>query len=300
MGEITEALRRAREEANRKILLRRGPDRRPAAAEQEAARTAIPTTSDESSPPLSPPVDAAVRGHESAVHIPDSKRGSWAERAVLVDQSGRFGVQFRQFALRVGSELERLGTRAVLITSAMTQDGKTTTACNLALAMASMAGGRRIALVELDLRRPSMSEALGVRCPQKGFERVLQGTAQLESAVLHSDAGVDLFLVARSVDKAHEVLARRECGASIRAIVASYDQIVIDAPPVLAVPDVSLIISHVEACVTVARVGATPLSAFRAMTDVLPSDKIIGAFLNNAHSRRDSSRYNYYYDSRIE
>jgi hypothetical protein len=69
---------------------------------------------------------------------------------------------------------------------------------------------------------------------------------------------------------------------------------------VLAVPDVSLIISHVEACVTVARVGATPLSAFRAMTDVLPSDKIIGAFLNNAHSRRDSSRYNYYYDSRIE
>jgi Mrp family chromosome partitioning ATPase len=116
--------------------------------------------------------------------------------------------------------------------------------------------------------------------------------------VLRSDAGVDLFLVGRPVDKAHEILARPECGAAIRALLRSYDQIVFDTPPVLAVPDVSLVIPHVEACVTVARAGATPLSAFRGMTDVLPPEKIIGAFVNNARSRRDVARYDYYYGSR--
>jgi Mrp family chromosome partitioning ATPase len=298
MGEITEALRRARQESNRGIESRRAPDRRSDAAPEAADGTSAPPAFGESSPPFGSPLEAGVRGGDSDVHIPDSKKGTWAGRAVLADPHGRFAVHFRQFALRVGSELQRRGTRAVLVTSAVNQDGKTTTACNLALAMASMAAGRRIALVELDLRRPVMSEALGVAHPRTGFECALRGEAPLEAAVLRSDAGVDLFLVAKPVDKAHEVLARPECGASIRALVRSYDQIVFDAPPVLAVPDVSLVIPHVEACVTVARTGATPLSAFRAMIGGLPSEKIIGAFVNNARSHRDFARYDYYYDSR--
>jgi Mrp family chromosome partitioning ATPase len=298
VGEIADALRRARQESNRGIEPRRAPDQRPEAAQEAAARTAMPPASGESSPPLGPPLEAAVRAGDSDVHIPDLKKGSWAGRAVLADPHGRFAMHFRQFALRVGRELERRGTRAVLVTSAVNQDGKTTTACNLALAMASMAAGRRIALVELDLRRPAMFQALGVARPKRGFECVLRGEALLEAAVLRSDAGVDLFLVAKPVDKAHEVLARPECGASIRALVRSYDQIVFDTPPVMVVPDVSLIIPHVEACVTVARAGATPLSAFRAMIEVLPSEKIIGAFVNNARSSRDFAQYDRYYDSR--
>ena len=300
MGEITDALRRARQESERGIESRRASDQRPDATQEAAARTAMPPGSGESSPPLDPPLEAAVRGGESDVHIPDLKEGPWAGHAVLADQHGRFAVHFRQFALRVGRELERRGTRAVLVTSAMNQDGKTTTACNLALAMASMAAGRRIALVELDLRRPAISQALGVPRPKAGFGfgRVLRGEAPLEAAVLRTDAGVDLFLVERPVDKAHEILARPECSASIRALLRSYDQIVFDTPPVLAVPDVSLIVPHVEACLTVARAGATPLSAFRAMIEVLPSEKVIGAFVNNAHAHRDLARYNHYYDSR--
>jgi tyrosine-protein kinase Etk/Wzc len=131
-----------------------------------------------------------------------------------------------------------------------------------------------------------------------GFGRVLRGEASLESVALPTDAGVDLFLIGRPVDKAHEILARPECSASIRAFARSYDRIVFDSPPVLAVPDVSLILPHLEACITVARAGATPLSAFRAMTDVLPPEKIIGAFVNSAHSHRDRARYDSYYDSR--
>jgi len=280
VGEITEALRRAREEANRAAELRRTADQRTAAEGGTAAGTAMPTVPGEPSVAL----EAVSGGAEPDVHIPDSKEGAWAGRAVLVDEHGRFAVQFRQFALRVGGELERRNTPAVLITSAVNQDGKTTTACNLALAMASMAAGRRIALVELDLRRPAIAQALGVPRPEVGFGRVLRGEAPLEAVVLHTDVGVDLFLTGRPVDKAHEILARPECGASIRALARSYDQIVLDTPPVLAVPDVSLIIPHVEACITVARAGATPLSAFRAMTDLLPSEKIIGAFVNNAPS----------------
>lgn len=297
MGEITEALRRAREEATRGEEPGQTPDRRPASAREASARP-VPPVFGESSPPPAAPLEAADDERSGELHIPDTKEGAWAARAVLADQHGRFAVQFRQFALRVGSELERRGTRAVLVTSSVNQDGKTTTACNLALAMASMAAGRRVALVELDLRRPSICQALAVARPKTGFERVLRGEASLEAAALRSSAGVDLFLISKPADKAHEILARPECGASIRALLRSYDQIVCDTPPVLAVPDVSLIIPHVEACIAVARAGSTPLSAFRAMIDVLPSEKIIGAFVNSAHAQRDVARYDYYHDSR--
>ena len=62
----------------------------------------------------------------------------------------------------------------------------------------------------------------------------------------------------------------------------------------LVVPDVSLILPHVEACVTVVRNCATPLSAIRGMLDILPEEKIVGAFLNDAREPRHFGSYDYY------
>jgi Mrp family chromosome partitioning ATPase len=216
---------------------------------------------------------------------------------VLAQHGEKFAERFRQFGLRLVRELESRQTRVVLITSALQKEGKTTVACNLSLALASMAAGRRIALVELDLRRPSICERLGLAPPPVGFERVLAGEVPLDAACQRSDSGVDLFLIGKPAEKAHQMLARTELGSVLTELNERYDTTVLDTPPVLAVPDVSLILPHVEACVTVVRNRSTPLSAIRGMLDVLPEEKVVGAFLNDARERH-FGHYDYYSNDR--
>jgi len=286
VGEITDALRRAREEA-----------KRPVEADAPGPLIDEPVLSTAPAAPKADEFRQRPARRATDIHIPHSKEGSWVARAVLIDQHGPYSAHYRHFALRLGSELEQRDTRVVLVTSAVGQDGKTTTACNLALAFASMTAARRVAIVELDLRRPTIAKVLGFALPEVGIEHVLLGEASLASSCLHCDDGMDIYSVAAPRDNAHEILARPELGVLIRNLAEPYDIVVLDTPPVLPVPDVSLILPHVEACVTVVRVGATPRAAFRTMLDLIPQEKVAGAFLNNASKRKDFSQYDYHSDS---
>jgi len=157
-----------------------------------------------------------------------------------------------------------------------------------------MSAGRRVALIELDLRRPSISEDLSLGRPPVGLERVLTGEVPLDAACQRSDTGVDLFVVDEPVKNAHEILARREIGDVLGELNERYETTIIDTPPVLVVPDVSLILPHVEACVAVIRNRTTPMSGIRAMLNVLPRQKVTGAFLNDSTEPRHFGTYDYY------
>jgi len=291
MGEITDALKRAREEskgqrpqgvAPRMPIVESGDS--PPGSLDEAPRFT----------PRAEPIEEESAVDRDVVRIDRTQTGSWAARAVVADQRGRFAACYRQFALRLGGELARRDTGMVLVTSSVSQDGKTTTACNLALAFASMAAGRRIALVELDLRRPSIGSALGLPVPEVGFEQVLWGNASLADVRQPTDVGVDLYLVGQPDENAHEVLARPELAKVLQRLSDRYDTVVCDTPPVLVVPDVSLIIPNVDACVAVARSGATPLSAFRSMAEILPKEKLVGVFVNDERKRKELVQHYYY------
>lgn len=283
MGEIADALRRAREEAKRPVEANA-----PGPVIEEPVFLAAPTAL------KGEEVEGRPARRATDVHIPHSKDGSWVARAVLIDQQGPYSAYYRHFALRLGSDLKERNARTVLVTSAVGQDGKTTTACNLTLALASMTAARRVALVELDLRRPTIATALGFGLPEVGVEQVLLGEAPLASACLQCDDGLDIYPVRIPRDNAHEILADSAIGAMMRDLTRIYDIVVLDTPPVLPVPDVSLILPHVEACITVARAGSTPLSAFRAMLELLPQEKVVGAFLNDAARRKDFAQYDYH------
>jgi len=290
VGEITDALRRAREEAKRPVEA----DALDPPVEAAIAPPVIPVT-----PAATIPDETRGRLARRAtdIHISHSKEGPWVARAVVADDHGPYSGHYRQFALRLLGELKQRDSHVVLVASAVAQDGKTTTACNLALAFASMAAGRRVAIVELDLRRPTLGPALDIPLPEIGIERVLLGEAPLASACLHSDDGVDIFPVVTRCENVHEILARPALGELMRNLAQSYEVVVLDTPPVLAVPDVSLILPHVKACITVARAGATPLSAFRAMLELIPREKIAGAFINGVTRGRDYQQYGYYSSS---
>jgi Mrp family chromosome partitioning ATPase len=184
--------------------------------------------------------------------------------------------------------------KSVLVTSPVRSEGKTFTACNLALALASMAAGGRIALLELDARRPSVSRGLGV-APRTGIEEVLAGEAALEGARVRTELpSLDLYLVRESPTQAHEILALPSLETVFWELGTRYDAIVVDSPPTLLVPDVSLILGHVDACIAVVRAGSSRIRAAREMFEQLPREKLLGVFVNDIGTPLRSEKYDYY------
>lgn len=293
MGEITDALRRAK--------IRRDPRRETESSDASASREStivragldIPLRAERAAPEAIPTGEVAEEDVQIAP-IPRTRSGPWPTRAVLLDPRQHHTERFRRFAVRVRQELKRHGMTSVLITSPVRSEGKTFTACNLALALASMAAGGRIALLELDTRRPSASQGLGVS-PAVGIEEVLAGAADLGAARIRTDLpSLDLYLVRKPPPQAHEILALPSLERIFCELGTHYATVVVDSPPVLLVPDVSLILGHVDACVAVVRAGRSRLRAAHDMFEQLPREKLLGVFVNDISTPHHAAEYSYY------
>lgn len=310
MGEITEALRRAEREREGRLRVRqaaRTADRvhdqkRPAddagnatacganaaAPEPRPGRGATVIPFPAASAPCAGLARPAVR-----VQIPPNRIGFWQPRLLALPCPGPLAEHYRHFAVRLSRELEGRKTNSVLITSPGRGDGRTTTAFNLALALASISAGRRVALVDLDLRHPSIARALELDV-QGGIEAVLAGTVSLASACARTDyPALDVFLAGAPPPDAHALLAGDRLPAFVHELSMAYHAVVFDSPPVLPVPDAALIGASVGTCIPVLRAGFTRYAELDAMTSILPNEKIIGAFLNTSRpiTANEHSRY---------
>lgn len=292
MGEITEALRRAERE-------RESPTRatRRQLRSRELGRLeGEPAEADEVSESLAPviqlrPAPQPRQGlpkPAAYVQVPRDRSGFWQPRLLALDHPGPLAEHYRHFAVRVGRELQRRETNSVLVTSASPGEGRTTTAFNLALAFATLSAGQRVALVDLDLRNPSIGRAVELRVTG-GLEAVLEGTAPLVSVCARTDfPALDLLLAGLSRENAHELLVGERLPAILRELAAAYHIVVLDSPPVLPVPDAALIAAHAGACVPVVRAGRTRRACFEAAVALLPADRIAGVFLAEARSEHST------------
>jgi len=230
------------------------------------------------------------------MQIPTRREAGWPARAVWVAPGSRFAESFRHLAQRIRAQLAGEASSSVLVTSCLPGEGKTITACNLALALRTLGGGERIALVDLDLRVPGVAPALGLE-PKAGVEEVLRGEATLEAVCLPTDAGIDVFPAATAHPASYELLVRPELGELLRKLEVTHRWIICDSAPLLALADTALVIAQVRTCLAVVRSGRTPRAALSELMDRLPPDKRLGFFLNDARVPRHARRYNhkYYY-----
>jgi Mrp family chromosome partitioning ATPase len=277
MGEISDALRRAQLESEQGRA-----ESSPKAGEPEATDT-----------PWRPPTSGQHPEETPPVSIPSSRDGEWANRVVITDPYGGAASRFLQFAWRIRRELDARQARSLAITSSIRHEGKTFVACNLALALASISPPReRIALLDLDLRNPSIASRLGVR-PRVGLDAVLLRRASTSEARVTTDFfGLDLFLGDVPVDNAHELLGG--VPNVLVELTRSYRTVILDTPPVLPVRDTPIVLEHTDAAVTVGRARYTPRAALQQMLDLLPQEKILGLFVNSIRSASQPDSYLYY------
>ena len=187
------------------------------------------------------------------------------------------------------------GVAVVLVTSAQPREGKTTTACNLANALAE--GGARVLLVDADLRRPGVHRAFGLENPY-GLSEFLSGQIEIGQSVQRL-ASPDLWIMtAGSVpSNPSELLASGRMDALMTQVrTGPFDWVIIDTPPVLAVTDASILARSVSgvAFVLGAEMTRSRLAERAIQTLAASKPNLLGAVLN----RVDINRHNYYYYSR--
>ncbi|MEM9176213.1 MAG: CpsD/CapB family tyrosine-protein kinase [Myxococcota bacterium] len=307
MGEISEALFRARQEEGESVQPPASEGRAPrrhaplydAPGTPEARDSGVPRheigSLKEAASPVAPspePPAASPSTEARYVSIPDDREIGWTYRVGSVEPDGADAVRFRHFAVRMRAVLDGARFPSVLVTSAIQGEGKTTVAINTALALASVAPEARIALVDLDLRRGRVARELGSMGPV-GVDDVLAGRADLEEIVVHSSVGrLDLLPCARTNPNAHSLFGDKAEGF-FRQLHARYDYVICDGPPVLPVPDSPLISKHVGGCLAVVASGRTRHAAFRDLTELIDRDSWFGVFMNESTSVATKDRYGY-------
>jgi capsular exopolysaccharide synthesis family protein len=143
--------------------------------------------------------------------------------------------------------------KAIMVTSAVPSEGKTTTVVNLALALA--AEGKRVTVVEADLRRPQVTERLDL-VGSVGLTDVLSGRAELDEVVQHFG---DLTVLAAGPTPPNpgELLGSRQMGLLLDRLRATNDYVLIDAAPLLPVADARALAARADGVLLAVRHGDT-------------------------------------------
>ena len=200
-------------------------------------------------------------------------------------------------ALRTSLLLTSVGAppKIILITSALPQEGKTTTSVNTATVLAQK--GTRVLLVDADLRRPSIHKALGLG-PRIGLSNVLTGGAVLPEAIIRSSLLPNLFVLPAGTPPPNpaELLASAQMVEVLEELRHHYDHIVVDTPPTLSVTDAVVLSTRADAVVLVIRCGQTTKPALRRSREILAqvNARVAGVLLNAVNL--DSPDYYYYYE----
>lgn len=145
--------------------------------------------------------------------------------------------------------------RVVAVTSAVAEEGKSTTAVNLALSFAE--AGDRVLLIEADLRRPRVAEYLGIE-GAAGLSNVLAGQVTAEDVVQPwGDRGLSVMPSGTVPPNPSELLGSAAMSTLVEEQRARYDIVVIDTPPLLPVTDAAVVSVKVDGAVMVVRSGRT-------------------------------------------
>jgi capsular exopolysaccharide synthesis family protein len=234
---------------------------------------------------VAPPISR----RESIKAMPPSMEG---KLVVSRDMPQMTVEQYRRLGAAMHELQAQHGLSILAVTSALPREGKSLTITNLALTL-SESFHHRVLLIDVDLRRPTVHEMLGIP-NQAGFadvERSAGGTLPLVE--------ISPFLSVLTAGKAGASPMAQLTSDRARAIVkdasARFDWVLLDAPPVGLLPDARLVARLSESVLFVIAAGSTPYQIIQRGIADLGADRIVGIVLNRVQPRTlPSADYGYY------
>jgi capsular exopolysaccharide synthesis family protein len=192
--------------------------------------------------------------------------------------------------------------KTVVLTSASAEEGKSTTACNLAITLAQ--AGVRTILVEADLRRPRVADYMGLE-GAVGLTSVLTGLTTLDEALQPWGRNAMWVLASGPLPpNPSEILGSHQMSELLKTLEDRADVIVLDSPPLLPVTDAAVLARHADGAVLVVRHGKTRREQVTRALEALQGvdARLLGTVLNWAPVKGpDADNYGYgpgYYSTR--
>ena len=188
------------------------------------------------------------------------------------------------------------GGKVVMITSLLENEGKSTVAVNLALALSKKHG--KILLIDCDLRKPACHAILEQKKFGSGIKEVLQGKASLSDSVLrYKTTKMYLLLGHKGDQNVGDLISSERMEKLLDWARSNYDYVVLDLPPMGAASDAEGMTKLADACVLVARQNVAVASALNKAIASLEGQKakLLGCVLNNVYTSRFSSHGGYGY-----
>ena len=246
-------------------------------------------------------IPAAARGRKSSSPVltlfhPDNEFDNPGNQLTLsIGNSPAVADSFRTVLASIifGEATER--KRVLVITSASPGEGKTTAAANLAITLANM--NRRVLLIDGDIRSPRIHDIFGLD-NSMGITDLLRKTPADDSfdSLIRRTASENLYVLTSgpAIQAGADLLFSRAMPALIARCRERFDMVIIDAPPVLSMPDARVLARTADAAVLIARAGRTTRPAVQAAFRRLVDDHtpVLGIILNGWNVK--SSPYKYY------
>jgi len=203
-----------------------------------------------------------------------------------------FGEAFRSLRTSLIAKYPGDGTKIIIVTSAQPLEGKTTTAANIAMALAY--GGARVLLVDADMRRPGLHRPLRLT-NERGLSQVLIGQARVRDVIQRTvDPNLLAITAGKTPPNPSELLASERMKTLLSNLShGPFDWIIVDTPPVLAVTDAVILAPGVSGVTFVVGAEMTRRRlAERAIETITSSHpKVTAVVLNKV----DFARNKYYY-----
>lgn len=224
--------------------------------------------------------------------VPRSKDLEHAPVFIQGNLRSAFAESFR--ALRTNLRfLGSTGTgRLFVITSANANEGKTTTAVNLAAAL--MEGGARVAIIDCDLRRPAVATRLDLE-NNAGLTDVLIGRAELEDVIQPWGATGQVLLAGPVPPNPSDLLASACMTEVLAALAADNDYVIIDTPPLLPVTDAAILAAATSGAIVVTAAAKSRTNELRDALMILERADAHTLGIAISMARTSASQYGYGY-----
>jgi capsular exopolysaccharide synthesis family protein len=202
---------------------------------------------------------------------------------VVTAGASAVGEEYRTLRARLQSLRRTREVRSLVLTSAIPGEGKTTTAVNLALSF-GLDLGTTTCLLDADMRTPAVHRAFP-QLPAAGLAEVLETDAKLEDALIQvPDTRLWVLPVRGLPSQPSELLASQKMVRVLEELATRFDTIVIDAPPLLGLPDAVTLADICDAALIVVGAGESARADVETALERLDRSKVLGAVFNRCEA----------------
>jgi len=227
------------------------------------------------------------------LELASSKKSRWSSLKFWENSSETNEYMFSQFdeSLRLlHTNLQLLSTnrsgQSFVISSAMSEDGKTTVSCHLAQAIAAI--GRRVLLVDADLRRPKVHTYLGLK-PEQGLSNLLTSNLTIRDVIQRPFSRLELYVMSAGDVPPDPVklLSSSRMQHTMKQLHQAFDFVIYDTPPLSGLADANTLVPHTDGLILVVGLDKTNRDLIHQVLENLQTTHltVVGIIVNQLRNK---------------